>query len=162
MREIRKPFRINRDGFPDPGTSYVPGSPPAEVEEQFFASLAHRAVHGGDPEDRRLMVDYAARWLVEGRELPPSLREWLVFVLHTLEDSPHRHTGRPSDRRAELEFLTQLAKFEYEYVTRHPKLLRKQFKLDAQEHFHVSEPTLKRALADPRYKIVLASHRKDQ
>lgn len=158
MRAIRKPYRINREGFPDPGAGNPLGASPAETEEQFFASLAHRAVHGGAPDDRRLLADYAARWLLEGRELPPSLREWLAFVLQQLEDTPHRHVGRPRDPRAELEFIMRLARFEAGYKGR----LVKVFNLDAEEHFRVSESTIKRARADPRYKLFLDTWREDQ
>lgn len=106
-------------GFPEAGPlpKQRKGESQSDYNERLvahaWADYNHRAVHGADPDRRRLQADMVAGWLMRG-ELPEPAAEWLLFVLGKLlqEDRiPTLHDGAPSDPRVKHYRRIDLAHF---------------------------------------------------
>src|SRR5690242_3020089 len=120
MRAIRKKREVLRDGFPLPTLKGLPRGND-ERTEWAFAELAHLAFDTGHPKDREEMKRNAIDMLLSDRPLPPSLREWLAYVLVRVDEVPHGHpSGPPKDYRGRQTYLLKLARFVAEYEIAHP------------------------------------------
>ena len=156
MRHIRKLKEILAYGFTPQAMSRVRQRPPnsraeedIEAAERVFAALAEGSVHGTDPRQRERMRKRALVYLLDDtRPLPPSLREWLAFVVGLAKSLPQQRRGRRpgTTTTAQIELLHRLAKFERNYYKRNPRALKKEFYYDAGKHFRKTARTIERAL----------------
>jgi hypothetical protein len=101
-------------GFPE-----VPGMPSkprtrGSVERHGWQYYVYKAVHGNDPVHREYLIEVVARRLSSGAPLPEPAREWLLFVLGTLQRRhavPHLAVGRPIDHGATVRLYSDLFAF---------------------------------------------------
>lgn len=108
-------YQIIENNFPMREGGHFAGdlSHPDSVET-FFAGLTSNAVNRNVTRPQvftRLLRKMAVEFLVNGNELPNSLRAWIAFVLMEIrdEDIPHRRNGRPIDEARNSENLEKLA-----------------------------------------------------
>jgi hypothetical protein len=103
-------------GFPAPPDWSRPGQTDLErmkaLEAYLWPDLAHKAVHSTDPFFRGLMARDVAALLMAGAPLPAPVREWLFFVLRSIEQTiPTLAKGRPVDHELQLTRIGKLLGF---------------------------------------------------
>ena len=160
-RRPRTREEILRDGFPADLHALTPFELSLEAAaERQFAGLAHGAVHSGDEDKRNVMRSLALQWLLSEDPLPPTLREWLYFVLYSLDPLPTAHKGRPFNGMLNRSFLWELGRFAVEYRREHPGASTTKLRMAAAKKFNKSARTLEKHMGERWFTDSVAAHQK--